>query len=342
LPGAGDQRWPALVLEETLFVALFDLPIEELRRYAPALAVPADLGRFWESTLADARAYDLAPSFTPVESGLTVISTFDVTFAGFAGAPVRAWLHLPAGATQPLPAVVEFVGYGGGRGLAHERVMWAAAGYAHLVMDTRGQGSTWSVGDTPDPDPIGTPFHPGFMTRGILDPTTYYYRRVYVDAVRAVEAVRLHPAVDPRRVALTGASQGGGISIAVAGLVPDLAAAMPDMPFLSDLPRAITLLDRDPYAEVARYLKAHRDHVDQALATLAYFDVAILGRAATAPAIFSVGLMDETTPPSTVFAAFNWYGGPKEIREYPFNDHEGGEGFHDLAKIRWLGNLLGG
>jgi cephalosporin-C deacetylase len=47
-------------------------------------------------------------------------------------------------------------------------------------------------------------------------------------------------------------------------------------------------------------------------------------------------------PPSTVFAAFNWYGGPKEIREYPFNDHEGGEGFHDLAKIRWLGNLLGG
>ncbi|HZL32575.1 MAG TPA: acetylxylan esterase, partial [Verrucomicrobiae bacterium] len=179
-------------------------------------------------------------------------------------------------------------------------------------------------------------------TRGILDPTTYYYRRVYVDAVRAVEAVRLHPAVDPRRVALTGASQGGGISIAVAGLVPDLAAALPDMPFLSDLPRAITLLDRDPYAEVARYLKAHRDHVDQALATLAYFDVAILGRAAAAPAIFSVGLMDETTPPSTVFAAFNWYGGPKEIREYPFNDHEGGEGFHDLAKIRWLGNLLGG
>lgn len=321
---------------------LFDLSIAELRAYAPALAVPADLDGFWESSLAEVRAYDLAPSFTPVDSGLTVISTFDVTFAGFGGSPVRAWLHLPAGVSQPLPVVVEYLGYGGGRGLAHERVMWAAAGYAHLVMDTRGQGSTWSVGDTPDPDPIGAPFHPGFMTRGILDPTTYYYRRVYVDAVRAVEAVRQHPAVDPRRVAVTGGSQGGGISIAVARLVPDIAAALPDVPFLSDLPRAITLLDRDPYAEVARYLKAHRDHVDRALATLAYFDVAILGRGATAPALFSVGLMDEIAPPSTVFAAFNWYGGPKEIREYPFNDHEGGEGFHDLAKIHWLRNRLSG
>jgi cephalosporin-C deacetylase-like acetyl esterase len=46
--------------------------------------------------------------------------------------------------------------------------------------------------------------------------------------------------------------------------------------------------------------------------------------------------MDLVCPPSTVYAAFNWYGGPKEIREYPFNDHEGGEGFHDVAKLRWL------
>ena len=319
----------------------YDMPLAEMRAYAPALAVPADLDGFWASTLADARAHDLAATFVPVDSGLSVISTFDVTYAGSGGSPVRAWLHLPAGRPGPLPAVVEYVGYGGGRGLPHERVMWAAAGYAHLVMDTRGQGSTWSIGETPDPDPIGAPFHPGFMTRGILDPATYYYRRVFVDAVRALDVARTHPTVDPRRVAVTGGSQGGALSIAVAGLVPDVAAAMPDVPFLSDLPRAITLQDSDPYAEIARYLKAHRDHVERVLATLAYFDVAIVGRRATAPALFSVGLMDVVAPPSTVFAAYNWYGGPKEIREYPFNDHEGGEGFHDVAKMRWLRTCLG-
>jgi cephalosporin-C deacetylase len=235
---------------------------------------------------------------------------------------------------------VEYVGYGGGRGLPHERFLWAAAGYAHFVMDTRGQGSTWAIGDTPDPDGAGAPFHPGFTTQGILDPSTYYYRRVFTDAVRAVEAVRAHAQVDPARVALTGGSQGGGITIAVAALVPDVAAAMPDVPFLSDFRRAITFADSDPYGEIVRYLKAHRDHVDRVLSTLAYFDVAVLGRRASAPALFSVGLMDAICPPSTVYAAFNAYGGPKEIREYPFNDHEGGQGFHDLVKLRWLAERL--
>jgi cephalosporin-C deacetylase len=317
-------------------VAHSDLPVDALRVYAPALPVPNDLEAFWADTLDSARQHDLSVTYVPVDNGLAVIDTFDVTFAGFGGSPIRAWLHLPAARSGPLPAVVEYIGYGGGRGLPHEQVLWAAAGYAHLLMDTRGQGSTWRVGDTPDPGAGGAPFHPGFMTQGILDPATYYYRRVFTDAVRAVEAARTLDTVDPARIAVTGGSQGGGISLAVAGLVPDLAGVMPDVPFLSDFPRAITFADSNPYGEIVRYLKAHRDHVARALETLAYFDVATLGRRATAPALFSVGLMDEICPPSTVFAAFNHYGGPKEMREYPFNDHEGGQGFHDLAKLRWV------
>jgi cephalosporin-C deacetylase len=321
-------------------MAQSDLPLDELRAYTPALQVPADMEAFWTSTLAEARLHDLAVTCQPVDNGLAVIDTFDVTYAGFGGSPIRAWLHLPATRVGPLPAIVEYVGYGGGRGLAHERVLWAAAGYAHLVMDTRGQGSTWIVGDTPDPDAGGAPFHPGFMTQGILDPATYYYRRVFTDAVRAVEAVRTLDSVDSARIGVTGGSQGGGISLAVAGLVPDLVAVMPDVPFLTDFPRAITFADSNPYGEIVRYLKTHRDHVERALATLSYFDTANLARTANAPALFSVGLMDDICPPSTVYAAFNHYRGPKEMREYPFNDHEGGQGFHEVAKLAWLAARL--
>jgi len=288
----------------------------------------------------EARQHDLNATFTPVNSGLTAISTFDVTFAGYGGSPIRAWLHLPAATSAPLPAVVEFVGYGGGRGLAHERMLWAAAGYAHFVMDTRGQGSSWSVGETPDPDVSGAPSHPGFMTQGILDPASYYFRRVFTDAVRAVEAARTHPSVDPSRVAVTGGSQGGGISIAVAALIPDLSAVAPDVAFLCDFPRALTIADRDPYTEVTRYLKAHRDQTGRVFDTLSYFDAAVLAGRANAPALFSVALMDLISPPSTVYAAFNHYAGPKEITEYPFNDHEGGQGFHDVVKMRWLAERL--
>jgi cephalosporin-C deacetylase len=319
----------------------FDMPLDEMRRYSPRLAVPDDLDAFWAGTLAEARTHELSATFAPVNTGLTLVNTFDVTFAGYGGSLVRAWLHLPAGASAPLPVVVEYVGYGGGRGLAHERVLWATAGYAYFLMDTRGQGSSWSVGDTADPDVSGGPSHPGFMTRGILDPATYYYRRVFTDAVRAVEAARSHPLVDPTRVSVTGGSQGGAITIAAAGLIPDLSAVAPDVPALSDFPRLVTIIDKDPHREITHYLKAHRDHAARVFETLSYFDAATLATRANAPALFSVALMDEICPPSTVYAAYNLYAGPKEIVEYPFNDHEGGQGFHDVAKMRWLAERLG-
>ena len=320
----------------------FDLPADRLRDYAPSLPVPEDHEAFWSDTLSEARKHELAATFTAVDTGLRVIDTYDVTFAGYGGAPIRGWLHLPAGGAGPLPAVVEYIGYGGGRGLPHERNLWAQAGYAHFVMDTRGQGAAWSVGDTDDPEPAaGTPSIPGFMTRGILDPATYYYRRVFTDAVRAVEAVRAHPAVDAARVAVTGGSQGGGITLAVSGLVDDLVAAMPDVPFLCDFPRATTIVDTFPYAEIKNYLKIHRDRVERVYRTLSYFDAAVLARRANAPALFSTGLMDEVCPPSTVYAAYNGYGGAKQMREYAFNTHEGGAGHHDLVKLRWLAATLG-
>lgn len=327
-------------------MAQYDLSVAELATYHPDLPEPAELPAFWADTLAETREHDLAARFEPVKSWLTVIDTYDVSYSGFGGATIRGWLHLPAHRQGPLPVVVEYVGYGGGRGLPHERTLFAQAGYAHFVMDTRGQGSSWSVGDTPDPDPTGAPFHPGFMTRGILDPHTYYYRRVFIDAVRAVEAARSHPAVDPSRVAVTGGSQGGAMTLAVSALVGDLTAVAPDVPFLCNFPRATTLIDSDPYGEIVRYLKTHRDHVDQVYQTLSYFDCALLATRANAPALFSVALMDETCPPSTVYAAYNRYGDAvpgevsKEIRVYPFNNHEGGAVFHDREKLAWLAERL--
>jgi cephalosporin-C deacetylase len=314
---------------------LNELPPDQLAEYAPHLAAPDDLDIFWAATLDGARASAKPPAFDRVDSGLTLVDCFDVTFSGFGGDPVRAWLHVPTGASGPLPIVVRFIGYGGGRSLPHEVSLWPLAGYGCLTVDTRGQGSAWSPGDTPDP--VGAaPSQPGFMTKGILDPYDYYYRRVYTDAVMAVEMARQHPLADPARVAVTGGSQGGGITLAVSSLVPELWAVMPDVPFLCDFPRATRICEKDPYAEIVRYLSIHRDHVEQAFATLSYFDAAILVRRATAPALFSVALKDQICPPSTVYAAYNSYNGSKEIVEYPFNDHEGGQVFHQARQLRWL------
>jgi cephalosporin-C deacetylase len=319
---------------------LIDLPLSELVEYRPELASPADFDAFWERTLAEARSRPLDATFEPVDAGLRTVDTFDVTFRGFAGHPIKGWLNVPRGREAPLPAVVEYIGYGGGRGLPHDWLLFSAAGYAHLVMDTRGQGSSWLSGDTPDPAPTTGPHHPGFLTLGIEHPDNHYYRRLYVDGVRAVEAARTFRDIDPERVVVLGTSQGGGITIAVAGLVPDVRAALPSVPFLCDMRRASEIVDTHPYVEIARYLRGHPRRVDQVFSTLAYFDGVHFAARARAPALFSVGLMDDICPPSTVFAAYNRYAGEKDIRIWQFSGHEGAPSPHTAEQLRYLAALF--
>ena len=321
---------------------LVDLPLEELRRLRPAVAEPDDFDAFWAGQLASARHHDLAAGFRPVDTGLHTVEVADVTFAGHGGDPVRAWLLLPRDREAPLPAVVEYASYGGGRGLPHERLLWSAAGYAHLVMDSRGQGSSSNLGVTADPQDPGEPAAPGYLTRGIGTPATAYYTRLFVDAARAVDAVRAHPAVDTDRVAVAGISQGGGLALAAAHLAERPAAVLAQAPFLAHLRRAVEVTDEQPYAELSSYCRTHRDEVERTFHTLSYLDVANHARRATAPVLFAVGLADAVCPPSTVFAAYHLYAGPKRIEVYPFDGHEGGGAHHVREQLAVLGEQLTG
>jgi len=324
-------------------VPRFDLSLPELRAYRPEVAEPDDFDAFWAETLTASRALAQPPTVVAHPTPLTTLDVFDVTFSGYGGDPVKAWLLLPRDHEGPIPAVIEYLGYGGGRGLPVERLGWASAGCAHLVMDTRGQGSGWgSGGSTPDPHGSG-PATPGYMTRGIEDPADYYYRRLFTDAVLAVDAVRALPGIDGDRVAVTGTSQGGGIALAVAGLADGLVAVMPDVPFLCHFERAVGLTDAYPYQEVVNYLAVHRGADERVFRTLSYFDGVSFARRATAPALFSVALHDATCPPSTVFAAFNSYASDdRRIEVYTHNDHEGGQTYQWVAQTEFLAERVRG
>lgn len=322
-------------------MAFFDLSLEELYQYKPERSAPSDFEAFWRQTLDESRGYPLDARFEEVATPFKTVDVYDVTFAGYDGQPVKGWYLRPAGAQAVLPCVVEYIGYGGGRGFPVNWLTWSSAGYAHLVMDTRGQGSTWLHGDTPDAGSGANAHFPGFMTDGILDPVTYYYRRVFTDAVRAIEAARSRDDVDAGRIALTGGSQGGGIAIAAAGLVDDVAVCMPDVPFLCHFRRAIGQADNFPYQEIVQYLSIHLDKVERVFDTLDYFDGVNFAARIKAKSLFSTALMDMTCPPSTVFAAYNQITAEKEIKVYRFNQHEGGRTHHVMEKLAFVNSLWG-
>lgn len=249
----------------------------------------------------------------------------DVTFSGADGHPIRAWFIAPRDAAPRMLACrVTFVGYGGGRGLPLDHTAYAAAGHAVLVMDSRAQGGEWAMGATGDPGGgTSASEHPGVMTRGIAERDTYYYRRLYVDAVRAVESAAEHPLVDPDRIGVAGHSQGGGLAIAAAALLPErVRVCHAGMPFLCGIRRSLEVAGEPPYTEVVEYLRLQPQLAEAALATLDQIDCAHLASRVRARSLWCVGLMDPICPPSGVFAAFNALAAEKEIAVFPYSEHE--------------------
>jgi cephalosporin-C deacetylase len=314
----------------------FDMSLEELRRYRPSVDEPDDFDDYWAEAMAVAGSRALDVEVAPADSVVTAIDVSDVRFTGHGGARIAAWLLVPPNVAADTPVIVEFVGYGGGRGRPTEWLGWSCAGFPHLVMDSRGQGGGWRGADTPDVGATGVPGARGFLTSGLDAPAQHYYTRLFVDAARALSVPAALPQLADRRVVATGTSQGGGLALAAANLDKNVSAVAADVPFLSNFRRAVTVTDSAPYLEISDYCRLYPQRVAQVFSTLSYFDVVNHARRLGVPALFSVGLADLITPPSTVFAAFNHYAGEKAIEVYEFNGHDGAATTHFERKVAFV------
>ncbi|MCI0158823.1 acetylxylan esterase [Leifsonia shinshuensis] len=299
-------------------------PLPALLGTAP-LPTPDDYRAYWDEALDRARRHPLAFEAEPVDTGLTAIDVFDVSFAGHGGRRVSGWLRLPRHREGALPAVVHANGYGAGRLSPIDDLTWAAAGFAHLVVNTHGQGNAST----------------GHLLDGVLEPDRYYYRGVFVDVARAIEAVRTLDTVDPGRVAMIGNSQGGGIALGAGALVPDLVAVLAQAPFLTDAPTALQRAAQGPWTELRGYLTEHPDRADAVARTLAYVDGVTSARHATAPGWISDGLDDDICPPETARTAAVEYAAPITIREWTGAGHEAGGTADRQAAVRVLGGVFG-
>jgi len=295
----------------------YDMPLERLREYRTQTAEPEGLDEWWAKRLERARARAESAAFTPHEPDVyRPFQVFDVEFSGSGGDRIRAWYLKPAGEASKI--AVKFIGYGGGRGAPAEHMLLPALGYGVFVMDSRGQGGRWTYGATGDG--AAGPENSQVMSRGITTPEDYYYTRLFIDAARVVDVALEMSGGAP--VAVSGASQGGGLALAAAALHRDkVAVCHADVPFLCDIQRAITLAPHAPYTEIPEFLAENVALIDLALNTLRYVDCALLARRITATCLLSAGLMDDVCPPSTVFAAYNEITADKDIAVYPYSGH---------------------
>ena len=168
----------------------------------------------------------------------------------------------------------------------------------------------------------------GHIIRGLEDesPEKLYFRNVFLDCAQLARIVMALSYVDETRVAATGGSQGGGLTLACAALTPTLNRAAPVYPFLSDYRRVWEMdLAKDAYSDVKEFFR-HTDPTHarekETFTRLGYVDNHNLAHRIRCRVRMYTGLMDTICPPSSQFAAYNRIESEKEVVLYPDFGHE--------------------
>jgi cephalosporin-C deacetylase len=303
------------MIEELELLNFIQRTIQKLADYKPELTRQPDHFEFWEANTAEFE--ELALRVERKQANLPTlqfVDCFDLSYAGCDGTRVTAWYLVPK-TNLPVPGVVVFPGYTCGRGLPEEHVLWAAAGFAVLAVDARAQG-----GETGSNQQLAFGSAKGWITQGILDPSTSYLKFLIGDAYRAVNCLAAQPEIDPNRMAVAGSSQGGGLSLWATALNPRVKACAANVPNLCHLDYSI-FASTGSVTEAADFIRRFPEKMEQVLKSLSYFDFMNSAEKVTVPILMSVGLQDRVCPPEAVYAAYNHITSPKHLEVYPFSGH---------------------
>jgi cephalosporin-C deacetylase len=137
----------------------------------------------------------------------------------------------------------------------------------------------------------------------------YYYRRVYLGCVRAVDYLASLENWDGKSIGVIGSSQGGALSIVTAALDSRVTALAAIHPALSDVTGSL-------YARAGGWPDIFKDpsyRTPANLETEAYYDVVNFARRVKAPGLYSWGYNDETCPPTSMSAVYNTIQAPKSL-----------------------------
>jgi cephalosporin-C deacetylase len=273
-----------------------------------SLPVPDDFDSFWDGMKNKLAAVPVEPKLVSVKSPIKDIESFDVT-APALGQPISAYMAKPVGAKpRSLPIILTVHGAGVNDSSLAGSAGWAAKGF--LAMDMNAHGL-----------PNGKPkqFYADLKV-GVMKDYRYehksdrekaYFTGMMLRLVRAIDVLTARPEWDGKHVVVSGASQGGYQAIAAAGIdgrVTFFAAGVPAgcdhsgmlVNRIAGWPKIVPVVDGKPDMAV---LEAYR-----------YLDcMNFATRTKAKGAYFTVGFIDTTCPPTSIYAAYNQLNIPKEI-----------------------------
>lgn len=278
----------------------------------PTVVLPNDFKAFWESQLKAGRKVDLQPTMTLIPERCTdKVNVYHISYCNINNTRMYGMLTMPK-AEGRYPAILRFPGAGVGEksgDIAH-----AARGAIILELGIHGIPVNLT-GSTIYSD-LNSGALASYPTYNIDNRYSYYYKRVYLGCVKAIDFLTSLPQFNGR-LGTFGGSQGGALSIVTSALDSRVNATVAYFPALCDL-EGYTHERAGGWPHV---FKDKDNCTPEKLQTAQYYDVTNFARNLYAPIHFFVGYNDLTCAPTTTRSTYNVITAPKTLLVGENNGH---------------------
>lgn len=156
-----------------------------------------------------------------------------------------------------------------------------------------------------------------YWVTNLDDKDNYYYKRVYLGCVRAVDFIESLDCFNGDDIAVTGGSQGGALSIITAGLDERIDYLAAFYPALADLTGYL----HDRAGGWPHMFRNEFTNKPEKIETSKYYDVVNFARFVKVPGWYSWGYNDNVCPPTSTYAAYNVIDAEKELHIFQETQH---------------------
>lgn len=274
----------------------------------PTTTEPDDFTEFWDKAKAEAAKVPLDAQLTLLPERCTeTVNVYHVNVQNYQpGTRMYGILCVPKKEGK-YPAILEVPGAGARP--YYGDVDLAKEGVITLQIGIHG------VSVTMDPEVYNNMMRgpiAGYWEYNLDDRDRYYYKRVYLGCVRAVDYIFSLPEFDGENLAVKGGSQGGALSIVTAGLDDRIKWLAPFYPALSDL---TGYLEGRAGGWPHLFAEQNKDFnvKDDKIETSKYYDVVNFARHVKVPGYYSWGYNDNVCPPTSMYAAYNVITADKQL-----------------------------
>jgi cephalosporin-C deacetylase-like acetyl esterase len=329
------QCWAYATVDGKEYSGLAAAGFEPLK-IQPTTELPKDFVEFWEKAKAEAAKIPLDAKMTLLsERSNEAVNVYQVSFQSFReGSRIYGILCVPKKEGK-YPALLRVPGagirpYSGDAATARKGIITLEIGIHGIPV-------------TMDPAVYADLFNGAlneYWFSNLDDRDHYYYKRVYLGCVRAVDFIFSLAQFDGEKLAVTGGSQGGALSIITTALDSRVKWLAPIYPALCDLSAYLSsraggwphMFDKKNSA-----FNAKKDKIE----TSKYYDVVNFARLVKVPGYYSWGFNDTVCPPTSMFAAYNVITAAKKLLLIQDTGHWTYPG--QVEKVEaWLASVLVG